>query len=195
MWMVVGLGNPGQEHEGTRHNVGFTVLDRLSDRAGARLSDKKFRARMGRGRLEGQDVILLAPLTFMNNSGESVGPALGFFKMTTDRLLVIHDELELPFGEVNLKVGGGHGGHNGLRSLKRHLPNDAFGRIRFGIGRPPPQWDAAGYVLGRFSRAEKESLDAPINAAVDAVEAVIRKGLLEASPRRPANQSRRASGR
>jgi PTH1 family peptidyl-tRNA hydrolase len=177
MWMVVGLGNPGREHEGQRHNAGFLVVDRLADRAGARLSDKKFKARLGRGRLAGEDVFLLEPQTYMNLSGESVGPAAGFYKLGADRLVVVHDELSLPFGRVVVKRGGGHGGHNGLRSLKKHLPDDRFARVRFGIGRPPPAWDPADYVLSRFSSEERGALDGAIDRAADAVETILSDGV------------------
>lgn len=173
MWLIAGLGNPGQEHQGTRHNVGFDVLDRLAERAGARLSDKKFKARSGRGRLVGRDVLLMKPQTFMNLSGEAVGPALGFFKIGTDRLIVVHDELDLAFGEVQTKEGGGHRGHNGLRSLHKHLPNDRYLRVRLGIGRPPPAWDPADYVLGRFSAEHRRALDTVIDRAVDQIESIL----------------------
>lgn len=184
MWMVAGLGNPGREHEGSRHNVGFLVVDRLAERAGARLSEKKFKARLGRGRISDEDVVFVEPQTFMNLSGESVGPALGFYKLKTDRLLVVHDELELAFGTLVLKQGGGHGGHNGLRSLKQHLPDDRFVRLRFGIGRPPHGWDPAKYVLGRFSSEERTRLDEVVDGAIERIEAVIAHGFAAATTSR-----------
>ncbi len=192
MWMVVGLGNPGKEHEGQRHNVGFVVLDRLAARLGADIKDKKFSARLGRAQHLDQDIRLLAPMTYMNLSGESVGPALGFFRVKTDRLIVVHDELELPFRTVATKVGGGHGGHNGLRSLKQHLPDDRFTRIRFGIGRPPAGWDPADYVLSRFTAAERAELDALVEEAADAVLSTIER---PAETHQPAGSAPGKSGR
>lgn len=202
--MVAGLGNPGQEHASTRHNVGFDVVNRLADRASIRLSDKKFKARLGKGDVMGEPCVLLEPQTYMNLSGESVGPALGFFKLKTERLLVVHDELELPFGQVGLKQGGGHGGHNGLRSLKKHLPDDRFVRVRVGIGRPPAGWDPAKFVLGRFSGEERAEVDPMIDRAVDLVETILSRGFAHAmntvnssGPRagKPGKTAARAAGR
>ncbi len=144
MFLVVGLGNPEDEYEGTRHNVGFEAVEVLARRCGVRFSDKKFKARMARAEIAGQSCVLLKPQTYMNLSGESVGPAMGFFKLATGDVIVLHDELDIPLGRVKLKKGGGHGGHNGLRSLKQHLPDDGFVRVRIGIGRPPPAWDSGG---------------------------------------------------
>lgn len=183
MFLVVGLGNPGREYEQTRHNVGFMVVDALAERASARVSDKKFKARVGRARLQGEDCLLMKPETFMNLSGESVGPALGFFKLATQQVIVLHDELDLPLGKLKMKKGGGHGGHNGLRSLKKHLPDDGFVRIRIGIGRPPPQWDSADYVLSKFNRDEWTELDRVVNDAADAVEAIFKDGIGKAMGR------------
>lgn len=190
MWMVAGLGNPEQKYEDTRHNIGFVVVDRLASRVGTACRDKKFKARMGRGRLGSEDVVLLQPQTFMNLSGEAVGPALGFFKLGTDRLVVIHDELEMDYGKVAFKQGGGHGGHNGLRSLKKHLPDDRFARVRVGIGRPPPRWDPADYVLSRFDSEERRTLDDVVERAVSAVEDLIENG---GPAPKPPSSSRRSS--
>ena len=136
MWLVVGLGNPDAKYRGTRHNVGFEVVDLLAERATTTLSEKKFKAQMAKARLGGTDVVLLEPQTYMNLSGESVGPALGFYKLGVEQVLVVHDELDLELGKCRLKKGGGHGGHNGLRSLIQHLPSAEFIRVRVGIGRP-----------------------------------------------------------
>jgi len=183
VFLVVGLGNPGREYEQTRHNVGFMVVEALAERASARVSDKKFKARVGRARLQGEDCLLMKPETFMNLSGESVGPALGFFKLATQQVIVLHDELDLPLGKLKMKKGGGHGGHNGLRSLKKHLPDDGFVRIRIGIGRPPPQWDSADYVLSKFNRDEWTEVDRVVNDAADAVEAIFKDGVGKAMGR------------
>ena len=177
MFLVVGLGNPEDEYEGTRHNVGFEVADTLARRAGVRFSDKKFKARMARGEIAGESCVLLKPQTYMNLSGESVGPAAGFFKLTTSEIIVVHDELDLPIGRIKLKKGGGHGGHNGLRSLKQHLPDDAFVRVRIGIGRPPPGWDPADFVLSRFTKAERGEAERAVDEAADAVESILKDGI------------------
>jgi PTH1 family peptidyl-tRNA hydrolase len=183
VFVIVGLGNPGHEYEDTRHNVGFRVIDMLAERAGARLSDKKFKARVGRARLCGEDCLLMKPETFMNLSGEAVGPAMGFFKVPTTQVIVVHDELDVPLGRLKMKKGGGHGGHNGLRSLKKHLPDDGFVRLRVGIGRPPPQWESADYVLSKFNRDERASIDSVLDEAADAVQAILTDGVAKAMGR------------
>jgi PTH1 family peptidyl-tRNA hydrolase len=180
MFLIVGLGNPDDEYEGTRHSIGFVVADELARRAGARFSDKKFKARVARADIAGESCVLLKPQTYMNLSGESVGPALGFFKLTTSEVIVIHDELDLPLGRIKLKKGGGHGGHNGLRSLKQHLPDDMFIRVRFGIGRPPPAWDPADFVLARFTSSERRETERAVDEAADAVESILKDGLEKA---------------
>lgn len=177
MFLVVGLGNPGRDYEDTRHNVGFFACEELARRAGVQTSDKKFKAQVGRGKLAGSDVLFMKPQTYMNLSGESVGPALGFYKLGTDGVIVLHDDLDLDLGRLKLKKGGGHGGHNGLRSLLAHLPDDGFARVRMGIGRPPPRWDPADYVLSKFSSGEWPEVEKMVTEAADAVEAIIRSGL------------------
>ncbi len=172
-WLVAGLGNPGPQYAGNRHNIGFMVADELARRAGETFRDK-FNARMARGQLSGQDAVLLEPLTFMNRSGTSIAAAATFFKVDIGQVIVIHDELDLPFGALRIKVGGGHGGHNGLRSIFQHLGQD-FVRIRCGIGRPA-HGDVTGYVLGDFSADERPHLAQLIDTAADAVESVLRVG-------------------
>ena len=180
MRLVVGLGNPGREYDDTRHNVGFRVVDKVADRAAIGVDEKKFRARVGRGRLAGDAIMLMKPQTYMNVSGESVGPALGFYKLTTEDVIVLHDDLDIAPGRLKLKRGGGHGGHNGLRSLIKHLPDDRFMRIRIGIGRPPPQWDPADYVLSKFRSDEWSAIDEALAKAADAVEAICQDGIQKA---------------
>lgn len=193
MWMVAGLGNPGREHTGTRHNIGFQVVERLAEGASIRLSDRRFRARLGRGRLGDTECVLIVPQTYMNLSGEAVGPALGFYKLRTPRLVVIHDDLGLPFGTISLKRGGGHGGHNGLRSLKKCLPKDDFLRVRFGIGRPPPRWDPADYVLARFASGEQRDLETLTDQAARLVEDVV-AGVVQAENTSQMKNGRNRSG-
>lgn len=180
MWLIVGLGNPDAEYEGTRHNVGFEIADLLAQRFGIRISDRKFKARIGRGRLGGVDCVLMKPQTFMNLSGECVGPAVGFWKLSTAGLIAVHDDLDLDVGRLKLKKGGGHGGHNGLRSMMEHLPDSEFVRVRVGIGRPPPRWDAADYVLSRFTKPERGEMDRVVERAADAIELMVREGLSRA---------------
>ena len=180
MWLIVGLGNPGDEHRSTRHNVGWNVADELAERAATTFSEKKFKARVARGRIASTDCVVIKPQTYMNLSGESVGPAAGFYKLTTSDIVVIHDDLDLDVGRLKLKQGGGHGGHNGLRSLVEHLPDANFLRVRIGIGRPPPQWDSADYVLSRFTKVERPVIESAVKEAADAVEAIIRDGIQRA---------------
>jgi PTH1 family peptidyl-tRNA hydrolase len=189
MLLVVGLGNPGNEYEATRHNVGFRVADLLADRARSSFSEKKWKARLARTRIAGSDAQIMKPETYMNLSGEAVGPALGFYKLPTSELVVVHDELDLEPGRVKLKKGGGHGGHNGLRSLIQHLPDAEFVRVRIGIGRPPPGRDSADYVLSRVSKDERELMDRAIEDAADAVESIVKDGLPRAMSRWNAKES------
>jgi PTH1 family peptidyl-tRNA hydrolase len=135
---------------------------------------------VARTEIAGESCVLLKPQTYMNLSGESVGPAIGFYKLSTAEVIVIHDELDLTLGRIKLKKGGGHGGHNGLRSLKQHLPDDGFVRVRLGIGRPPPEWDPADYVLSRFTRKERGEADRAVDEAANAVESILRDGLEKA---------------
>ncbi len=175
--LIVGLGNPGAQYQRTRHNVGFMVLERLSERAHAPLSRSKFNALYGTGELGGKSVALLAPQTFMNASGRAVGPAAHFFQVEAPQIIVVHDDLDLPFGTLRLKVGGGHGGHNGLRSIMGEGGVAAgFVRLRFGIGRPDHN-DAADYVLSPFKSEEQEWLPGLLDDAATAIEAVLRQGV------------------
>jgi PTH1 family peptidyl-tRNA hydrolase len=192
VWLVVGLGNPGREYEDTRHNVGFKVVEALADRADAGIFQKKFRARTARATIGGQDVWLLKPETFMNLSGESVGPATGFFKIPTSNVIVVHDDMDIELGSVKLKQGGGHGGHNGLRSLKAHLPDDGFLRVRVGVSRPPPQWDPADWVLSPFHREEEEALGRALKEAAGAVSTILRQGMAKAMNRYNRTPKKRA---
>ena len=177
MKLIVGLGNVGSEYVGTRHNIGFEISELLAERAGVTLSEKRFKGRLGRGRLGGESVVIIQPATYMNLSGESVGPAAGYYEIPTEDVIVIHDDLDLDLGRIKLKRGGGHGGHNGLRSLITHLPDAEFIRVRVGIGRPPPEWDSADYVLSRFTDEQRQDADAVVRRAADAVEAIVEGGV------------------
>jgi PTH1 family peptidyl-tRNA hydrolase len=179
-FLIVGLGNPGPGYAGNRHNVGAMVLDELAARAGVRLSPGKgarSRALAGEGRLAGRRVVLARPLSYMNESGGPVRGLLDYHRLPADDLVVVHDELDLPFSVVRLKRGGGEGGHNGLRSISRSTGTKDYLRVRVGIGRPPGRQDPADFVLKDFSSTERKELDLLIGEAADAVEALLVNGL------------------
>lgn len=186
MYLVVGLGNPGSKYAETRHNAGFDACDRVADRAGADAFREKFSGLTAKGRFGNEDVVFLKPTTFMNLSGQSVQPAAAFLKVPVERVVVLYDEIDLPFGEVRIKKGGGHGGHNGVRSLIERLGSPEFARIRIGIGRPPAGFrgDVADYVLMRFDTDERAVLGDLLGKAADAAEDIVRNGVLEAMNRR-----------
>lgn len=179
-WIVAGLGNPGPEYARTRHNAGRMVAELLAERTGARFKAHRTRNDIAEGRLAGQPVTLARPRSYMNASGGPVAALLAFYKLSAERLVVIHDELDLPFGVVRLKLGGGDNGHNGLRSVTSALGTRDYYRVRFGIGRPPGRMDPAAYVLRDFSPAERKDLPFFIDRCADAAEALITKGLAEA---------------
>jgi PTH1 family peptidyl-tRNA hydrolase len=176
-WLVVGLGNPGPGYSGNRHNAGFLVLDLLAQRMGARFKSHKARADVVEGRLAGERVVLAKPRSFMNDSGGPVSALRDFFKTPLDRIVVVHDELDLPYGGLRLKLGGGDNGHNGLRSVRRSLGSGDFNRVRFGIGRPPGSMDAAAFVLRDFGTVERKELELNVEHTADAVEALLAEGL------------------
>jgi PTH1 family peptidyl-tRNA hydrolase len=179
-WLIVGLGNPGGEYAGNRHNCGFMVADLLAGRIGAGFKRDRSRARVAAGRLAGFPVTLAKPQSFMNASGGSVAALRSFYKIPAHRIVVIHDELDIPFGTVRLKQGGGDNGHNGLRSVTAALATRDYLRVRVGIGRPPGRMDAADFVLHDFSAAERKVLPDILERSADAVEAVLQRGLAAA---------------
>ena len=176
-WLIAGLGNPGPEYAGNRHNAGFLVVDVLAERIGARFRAHKGRAETAVGRLADRQIVLVKPRSFMNLSGGPVAAVRDFYKVPLDRVVAVHDELDLDFGVLRVKQGGGAGGHNGLRSLTRSLGGPDYLRVRFGIGRPPGRMDPAAYVLRDFSVAERADLGVELERAADAVESLIRDGL------------------
>jgi PTH1 family peptidyl-tRNA hydrolase len=179
-WLVAGLGNPGREYAGHRHNVGFRVVDLLASRVGAKFGrSKRAHAEVAEGRLGfgGPRVVLVKPLTFMNLSGSAVVSLAQFFKVPVANVVAVHDELDVPFGQVRAKRGGGEGGHNGLRSMSKSLSSKEYARVRFGVGRPPGRQDPADYVLSDFSAAERKELDFLVDRAADVVEAVVLEGV------------------
>jgi peptidyl-tRNA hydrolase, PTH1 family len=177
--LIVGLGNPGSKYTWTRHNAGFMVLDALSRSHGIAVTRKSFSGLIGEGSFGTQRLVLLKPQTFMNLSGRSVQEAMQFYKISGSDLLVVHDDLDIPFGKVKLKEGGGHGGHNGLRSLQQHLGGGQFARLRVGIGRPV-HGDAADYVLSPFSKEELADLPRLLDELCGLVELVVEEGLPKA---------------
>jgi len=180
VWLVVGLGNPGPSYSGNRHNIGSMVLDLLAERVGGRFKAHKGRADLVESRLAGARVLLAKPKCYMNESGGPVASLRDFFKVPVERIVVVHDELDIPYGTLRLKSGGGDNGHNGLKSTTKSLGSRDYLRVRVGIGRPPGRQDPADYVLKDFSAAERKELAFQVDRAADAVEALI-SGPLEAA--------------
>ncbi|MGE3194060.1 MAG: aminoacyl-tRNA hydrolase [Microbacteriaceae bacterium] len=184
-WLVAGLGNPGPGYAGHRHNVGQMVLAELANRVGAVFKTHKANATVAEARLSpgGPKLVLAKPNTFMNLSGGPVAQLLRFYSLDPSQLIVLHDELDIPFDTIRVKSGGGHGGHNGIRDIAAAIGSPDFARVRIGIGRPPGRQDAADYVLTPFSKAEREVLPNLLADAADATELLITEGLLEAQQR------------
>lgn len=176
--LIVGLGNPGRKYDGTRHNIGFAVADLFAARWNIRLNESRFDSEMGSGPLRDHTAVILKPQTFMNLSGKSVGPAARFWKLGPESVIVIHDDIDLPLGKVRVKVGGGHGGHNGLRDIDPQLGKNYF-RLRVGVGRPE-HGNVSGWVLGKFATSEQGLVDQVLDLSCDAIEWILSEGLLEA---------------
>jgi PTH1 family peptidyl-tRNA hydrolase len=179
-WLIVGLGNPGDQYKGTPHNIGFEVAERLRERWDLGKPKSRYRGllsegRTGPGGVGGVRVAILMPQTYMNDAGDSVGPARGELRVDLDHILVVHDEIDLPFGDIRVRLGGGLAGHNGLKSLKSGLGSPDFRRVRIGVGRPPTTDPdrVAAYVLGKF-REPPDEVEAVIDRAADAAEQVLR---------------------
>jgi PTH1 family peptidyl-tRNA hydrolase len=179
-WLIAGLGNPGPEYAGNRHNAGFMVADLLAARIGARFKRDRSRAEVAVGRLVGVPVTLGKPKTFMNLSGGPVASLRSFYKIPPERIVVVHDELDLPFAAIRLKLGGGDNGHNGLRSVTAAIGTRDYYRVRLGIGRPTGRMDAADFVLHDFSAAERTLLPELLGRGADAVQALLSGGLAAA---------------
>jgi len=178
--LIVGLGNPGLAYRHNRHNVGFMVADALADKLEIPLKRVKFKAQIGNGKLEDIPIIIAKPLTFMNKSGEAVAPLVRYFKVPLERLLVIHDDMDLPLGTLRMRPSGGSAGHNGMLSIFDKLGTNAIPRLRVGIGRPPGRMDPADYVLQDFPKSEEELLSMVIAQACEAALAFITTGLEKA---------------
>ena len=179
-WLIVGLGNPGPAYASNRHNAGFMVADELGRRAGTGFKRDRSRADVATGTLDGVPVTLAKPLSFMNLSGGAVASLRAFYKVPPERIIVIHDELDLPFGVVRLKSGGGDNGHNGLRSITSALRTKDYYRVRIGIDRPPGRMDPADFVLRDFSAAERKELAEILGRSADALEVLLTRGLAAA---------------
>jgi PTH1 family peptidyl-tRNA hydrolase len=181
-WLIVGLGNPGAQYQGNRHNVGQMVLDELAARVGAGFKTHKARAQVVEGRLGigGPRVVLAKPMSYMNVSGGPVSALASFYGITPDHVVAVHDEIDIPFNTVKLKTGGGEGGHNGLRDISKALGTKDYLRVRVGVGRPPGRMDTADYVLRDFGTAELKELPFLLDEAADAVELLLREGLTSA---------------
>jgi len=176
-WLVVGLGNPGPEYLANRHNIGFLVLEVLAERSRSSFRGHRVRAEVAETRLDGVPAVLARPRSWMNESGGPVAGLLSYYSVQPQRLVVVHDELDLPFATLRLKFGGGDNGHNGLRSIRRSLGSGDYHRVRFGVGRPPGRLDPAVYVLRDFSAAERKDLDVEVDRAADAVQMLVTEGL------------------
>ena len=174
--LIVGLGNPGPEYAETRHNIGFMVVAKAAERAGISIKRKAHQGLLGVGRWADEEVSMLLPQTYMNRSGASVASACQSLGVAPGDLIVVHDEIDLPYLSLRIKTGGGHGGHNGLRSICGVLGEAEFIRLRMGVGRPPAGGDVSGYVLNRFAAAERVELEGYIDTAVDALHAIIASG-------------------
>jgi PTH1 family peptidyl-tRNA hydrolase len=179
-WLVLGLGNPGPQYAGNRHNVGFMVLDVLAERVGGRFKNHKARGEVVETQVAGQRAVLAKPRSYMNTSGGPAAALRDFFKAPIGKIVVVHDELDLASGALRLKLGGGDNGHNGLRSLRQSLGSGDFYRVRLGIGRPPGRQDPADFVLHDFSAAERKELGVQLERAADAVELLLSDGLAAA---------------
>jgi peptidyl-tRNA hydrolase, PTH1 family len=192
-WLIVGLGNPGPQYQGNRHNVGQMVLDELAARMGAGFKTHKARAQVVEGRLGigGPRAVLAKPMSYMNVSGGPVSALAGFYGIAPDHVVAIHDEIDIPFNTLKLKLGGGEGGHNGLRDISKALGTKDYLRVRVGVGRPPGRMDTADFVLRDFGTAELKELPFLLDEAADAVELVLRDGLLAAQQKfHPAKSER-----
>jgi len=177
MYIIVGLGNPGKEYSNTRHNIGFRVIDRIADQYRIEVSENKHKAKVGKGIIGGQKVVLVKPQTFMNLSGESIRSVIDFYKIDEkEELIVIYDDISLDVGQLRIRKKGSAGGHNGIKSIIAHLGHDTFLRIKMGVGEKPSGYDLADYVLGHFTKEENQVMEEAINNAALAVESMITEG-------------------
>lgn len=176
-WIVVGLGNPGDKYENTRHNAGFLVVDELARRGRFAVQKAKHKALTNTAVIGGQGVLVMKPTTYMNLSGEAVGDAARFYKIPADHVLVISDDTDLPVGKLRIRKNGSAGGHNGLKSIIQHLGTDQFPRLKVGVGsKPHPDYDMADWVLGKLQGEDKKTMDEAVKRAADAIECLLKDG-------------------
>ena len=177
-WLLVCLGNPGDQYDNTRHNVGFMVADQLGERYGLPIQKLKFKALTNMFSISGEKVLVMKPVTYMNLSGEAVRPAADFYKIPPERILVISDDTALDPGKLRIRIKGSAGGHNGLKNIIQHLGTDQFPRVRVGVGQKPhPDYDLADWVLGKFQGEDKKAMDEAVKRAADAVECILKEGV------------------
>ncbi len=182
-YVIVGLGNPGPHYARSRHNLGWLVADRLAQMYGLTFDKLQHKARLASGTVDGRRVILARPLTYMNLSGQAVGPLLRFYKAPLDHLLVVYDELDIPYGTLRLRPEGGAGGHGGMKSIIASVGSQDFARLRVGVGRPPAGWDAAAHVLAPWTKAEETELPSLVDRAAQTADTWLREGILTAMNR------------
>ncbi|MGN0376663.1 MAG: aminoacyl-tRNA hydrolase [Suilimivivens sp.] len=178
MFIIAGLGNPGRQYEGTRHNIGWQVIDELAEKYNIKVAESKFKGLIGKGIIHGEKAVLVKPLTYMNLSGECIGEAVNFYKIDeTAELIVVADDISLDVGQIRMRKKGSAGGHNGLKSIIAHLGHEEFMRIKMGVGDKPAGYDLADYVLGHFSKEEEKVLAESKKTAVLAIETIISDGI------------------
>ena len=191
MFLIVGLGNPGKDYSGTRHNAGFEAIKKLANDNGIKINKVKHRAFIGEGFISGQKALLAMPQTFMNLSGESVRDLMAYYKLDISSLIVVYDDTDLDVGSVRVRERGSAGGHNGMKNILYHLETDEFLRVKIGIGEKPPGWDLADYVLSRFKPHEMDDIIRGICDAADAVALILKEGAIAAMNKYNAKQDRR----
>jgi PTH1 family peptidyl-tRNA hydrolase len=180
MFLIAGLGNPGKEYENTRHNVGFLTVDKIAENVGVKISKKGFQSLYNLGEFENNKVLLLKPQTYMNNSGNALREAKDFYKIDMDKIIVVHDEMDLPLGRIKLKKDGGSAGHNGIKSIIANIGSDDFSRVRIGVGKPYDKNNVIKHVLSVFSKEERQKLPEVIESARDCVFEIIISGIEKA---------------
>jgi len=176
MYIIAGLGNPGKEYENTRHNAGFSVIDELANKHNIDIDNSKFKGMLGKGVINGEKVVLVKPLTYMNNSGECIRAVMDYYKTDIDDFIVVFDDISLDVGKLRVRPKGSAGGHNGIKSIIAHLGSDGFKRVKFGVGNKPSGWDLADWVLGRFNKEDEKTLEDAKKRACEAIETIMAEG-------------------